>query len=188
MHAFLTTDLPNLPNHPDTLKILPDNSIGIDQVRHIQTFLSQKPLASHHTIVITSAHLLTVPAQNALLKTIEEPPPGTQIYLVTSQPYLLLPTILSRVQIMASSPIPIEPLALLHNLLAQDLGHRLITIDRLELDRSKALALLDHLETDIHTDLTLHKFYRTVTQTRTYLKANVGLKLALDYLAIHLSS
>lgn len=186
MHAFLTTDIPNIPDHPDTLKILPDTSIGIDQIHHLQTFLSRKPLAQHHTVIIVSAHLLTLPAQNALLKTLEDPPGGTQIYLVTTQPNLLLPTIRSRAHQLPSHSSPAKPSPLLTNLRAQDLGHRLLILDKLELDRPKALELIDQLEAAIHTDLSLSSSYRVLSATRAYLKANINLKLALDYMAIHL--
>ena len=105
MHAFLIDSSKlTIDNSFDTLVIKPDISIGIEEVRQIQHFLSRKPTQSdHNTVVIYQAHLLTIPAQNALLKTLEEPPGNSQIYLVTDFPDQLLPTVLSRVQ-LASNP------------------------------------------------------------------------------------
>ncbi|MEK7064310.1 MAG: hypothetical protein AAB973_01750, partial [Patescibacteria group bacterium] len=96
MHAFLIHQPPDFPDSPDTLKILPSPSIGIEEVRQIQKFLSRKPIRDDkNTVIVREAHLLTIPAQNALLKTLEEPPGNSLIYLITSSPYSLLPTVLS---------------------------------------------------------------------------------------------
>jgi DNA polymerase-3 subunit delta' len=50
-------------------------------------------------------------AQNALLKTLEEPPPGRVLILVTAKPFLLLSTVRSRCRRVRFGPIPVEPLA-----------------------------------------------------------------------------
>ncbi len=55
--------------------------------------------------IIDEAELLAVVAQNALLKTLEEPPLGTYIVLVTSRPHRLLPTIHSRCRHVAFAPL-----------------------------------------------------------------------------------
>ncbi len=55
-------------------------------------------LGHHKAFIIDEAELLDVYGQNALLKTLEEPPPGTYIFLVTTQEERLLPTIRSRCQ------------------------------------------------------------------------------------------
>ena len=58
--------------------------------------------------VIEQAELLTAEAQNAMLKTLEEPAERTVIILLTDQPGLLLPTIRSRCQLVRFSPLPQE--------------------------------------------------------------------------------
>ncbi len=73
------------------------SSFTIENVREIQKKIFLRPLKGHKkTIIILHAHLLTIPAQNALLKTLEEPPEDTLIFLVSESPDVLLPTILSR--------------------------------------------------------------------------------------------
>lgn len=57
-------------------------------------------------VVIDDAHLLTPEAQNAFLKTLEEPPAGTLIILVTAEPGTLLPTIRSRTQEVRFGRLP----------------------------------------------------------------------------------
>ncbi|HET9173678.1 MAG TPA: AAA family ATPase [Candidatus Saccharimonadales bacterium] len=80
------------------------NSIGIDEVREIEYALALKVPTTKHiarVIVIENAHLLTVEAQNALLKTLEEPPSDTVIILTASLEHNLLTTIRSRAQTLA---------------------------------------------------------------------------------------
>lgn len=90
--------------HPDLLVIGGDNSIGIDQIRNLKAELALKPYqASVKIAIITEAEKLTLPAQSALLKTLEEPAGNTLIILGCSNPNLLLPTILSRSQLIKLS-------------------------------------------------------------------------------------
>lgn len=82
-------------------------SIGIDKVRQLEHFLSLKvPVQTAHNraIIIVDAHRLTDEAQNALLKTLEEPPGGVFIVLTAHSPQALLPTIRSRVQTVGIRP------------------------------------------------------------------------------------
>ncbi len=79
-------------------------AIGIESVRELEHFLSLKvpsQAAFNRAIIIENSQLLTVEAQNALLKTLEEPPQGVFVILTTSNDQSLLPTIRSRVQSIA---------------------------------------------------------------------------------------
>lgn len=82
--------------------VSPDGkAIGIESVRELEKFLTLKvpsDKAFNRAVLIENGHLLTVEAQNALLKTLEEPPVGTIIILTVSHAQSLLPTIRSRVQ------------------------------------------------------------------------------------------
>ena len=74
-------------------------SIGIGAVREIKHFLWQRPNVSpRRTLVIDEAELLTVEAQNALLKITEEPPESSLLIIVSPHTDSFLPTILSRVE------------------------------------------------------------------------------------------
>jgi len=78
-----------------------EGSIGVSEVRAFQQRLQLSPLQGSYTAgIIPNAHLATTEAQNALLKTLEEPPPHAQIILETPSAQTLLPTILSRCQLM----------------------------------------------------------------------------------------
>lgn len=96
------TNIKRLAAHPDFHTIAPledKTSISIDQIHQLAGILAVKPSTLQaRLILITPAHQLTLPAQQALLKTLEEPPAQTQIILATTYPTKLLPTILSRCQ------------------------------------------------------------------------------------------
>lgn len=75
-------------------------SLGIESVRHLMSGLGLRPYAAGATrvVVIDDADRLTVEAQNALLKLLEEPPPATLIILIAEQIQSLLITVRSRCQ------------------------------------------------------------------------------------------
>lgn len=76
-------------------------SIGIQAVRDIAYFLRQKPASGpYRTVIIRDAEWLTDQAQNALLKTLEEPPENNLIIIIITDPSVLLPAVSSRLQKM----------------------------------------------------------------------------------------
>lgn len=82
-------------------------TIGIKEIKDLQITLLQTPVqGSHKAIIITRAETLTTEAQNALLKTLEEPPSHTHIILDVTTKDVLLPTILSRCQIITLNETP----------------------------------------------------------------------------------
>ena len=89
--------------HPDALDLAPQGQyIKIGQVREMQKILSFAPLESKRRVcTITDANRLNADASNALLKTLEEPPEGTYLLLAATSTSRLLPTIVSRCQIIS---------------------------------------------------------------------------------------
>jgi len=80
-----------------------NSSITIDQVRQMQKFLSLKSTGTdgiRRGVIIEHSELLTIEAQNALLKILEEPPLDTLIVMTVESPNSLLATIYSRSQII----------------------------------------------------------------------------------------
>lgn len=98
--------------YADLLLVEPQNKqIKIAQVRDVSNFLSLSAAAGRHKVaIINNAHLMTVSAQQAFLKTLEEPRGNVVILLVTSKPYTLLPTIISRVQQIKFFPVSTQEL------------------------------------------------------------------------------
>jgi DNA polymerase-3 subunit delta' len=87
-------------NFPD-LSIIEskDRNIEIEEIRDLQNRLSLKSYNnSLKFAIIDDAHLLRKDAQNALLKTLEEPKGDTLLIIITSYPQMLLPTIRSRLE------------------------------------------------------------------------------------------
>src|SRR5437660_5303131 len=110
---------------PSRLDVHPDfwcddrpEAISIDEIRFhpergapahdqsLQQFLSLKPfVAPLRVALLANAERMTEAAQNCVLKTLEEPPPNTVLILTTAFPDHLLPTCLSRCQLIALSPV-----------------------------------------------------------------------------------
>jgi DNA polymerase-3 subunit delta' len=94
--------------HPDILLIEPGDTgtIKIDQIRDAIDKSAYRPFEGRRRVVIVDqADALIVEAQNALLKTLEEPPPASMFVLVTSRPDVLLPTVRSRCQRLRFGPL-----------------------------------------------------------------------------------
>jgi DNA polymerase-3 subunit delta' len=94
-------------SHPNFLRISPENqNILIDDIRRLQEELSLKAFSDRpRAVVIAPADRMTIQAANALLKTLEEPPPGTHLLLVAHRISRLPPTIVSRCQKISFSPL-----------------------------------------------------------------------------------
>jgi len=87
--------------HADVLLLEPGDTgaIKIDQVRDAIERSAYRPFEGRRRVVIVNdAEALNAEAQNALLKTLEEPPTASTFVLVTSRPDMLLPTVVSRCQ------------------------------------------------------------------------------------------
>lgn len=102
--ALLQIDGSRLPSHPHYTVVRADGaSISIEAIRNLQKFLQLKTIGTQplrRAVVIEHAQALTVEAQNAFLKLLEEPPADTLMVLTVDSPRSLLPTILSRTQVI----------------------------------------------------------------------------------------
>ena len=86
-------------SYPDVIKLEPteSGSITVDQMRAVLGQVGYKPFEARRRVVfVDDADMMVAAAQNALLKTLEEPNASTQMILVTSRPDLLLDTVRSR--------------------------------------------------------------------------------------------
>lgn len=96
-------------NHPDIIHLMHEkpNSISVDDVRtQIVNDVLIKPYSGKYKIyIVPDAEKITAAAQNALLKTIEEPPAYAVILLLANNASALLPTILSRCVMLSLKPV-----------------------------------------------------------------------------------
>ncbi len=96
--------------HPDVALVEPVNErIKIEAIRELQRALALSPVEGRYRICIISHFDLATPsAANCLLKTLEEPPPKVVLLLTADNPESLLPTIVSRCQVLGLRPLPTE--------------------------------------------------------------------------------
>ncbi|MDP6944601.1 MAG: DNA polymerase III subunit, partial [Myxococcota bacterium] len=95
--------------HPDLLPLVleeGERALKIEKVRQVRRVVPFPPIeAAFRFVLIDPPEALTLPAANALLKTLEEPPSRTRFILVSAQPDAVLPTIRSRCQRVHFGPL-----------------------------------------------------------------------------------
>ncbi len=190
----------------DITTIKSDKAIGIEEVRTMQKGLILKPFKSQiKAVLIQNAESLTMQAQNAMLKTLEEPPNHTLIILSTTSKELLLSTICSRCRIfelekeesMSEEEIS-ENLNILTSLVSAGIGERLkIAQDEGKTQESAILwsekmiiaarkKVIEHLEEDkqvyryLNVLISIQRSYVTLKTT------NANPRLTLETLLLNL--
>ncbi len=99
-------------NSLDVLEIDGASNNGVEQVRELRENARYAPSKSRYKIyIIDEVHMLTAAAFNALLKTLEEPPPHVKFIFATTEPQKVLPTIVSRCQRFDLHRIPAKLIA-----------------------------------------------------------------------------
>lgn len=107
----------------DLIEIDAASNRGIDEIRDIREKVGFRPNEARYKVyVLDEAHMLTEPAFNALLKTLEEPPPHAIFTLVTTDPHKIPATITSRCQRFDFKRISIQAIAERLELIAQREG------------------------------------------------------------------
>ncbi len=174
-------------NNPDIFIIDQNTGWGIDQIRKLKHFLSQKPLLHQNKIiVIYQSEKLLPEAQNALLKNLEEPGVNNYLILLTSNYHTLLPTIISRCRLFQINP---QNLSQKSKIITPDssVPKALQQVDELSLTKDEILPfLLDqlhlyHLKLIQKPDTSTQKILKNIIKSIELIKANVDPKNALDY-------
>lgn len=99
--------------HPDVKIVRPEKkTIGVDRIRDLIDALALRPYeGGRHIAIIEQADRMTPAAQNALLKTLENPTGDVMFFLITDAPGALLPTVVSRCQTVRFSDLSVEDCA-----------------------------------------------------------------------------
>lgn len=93
------------------LLIAPEqNQIKVDESKKVIEFFNLQKVSKSRFVIIDDAEFLNPQSGNSLLKTLEEPPPDSFIFLITSAPWKLLPTIRSRAVRFNFSPLRLDEL------------------------------------------------------------------------------
>ena len=140
-------------NHPDIIYVTHEkpNTISVDDIRtQINADIAIKPYSSEYKIyIVNEAEKMNAQAQNALLKTLEEPPAYGVILLLTSNLEALLPTILSRCVVLNMKPVADEQVKkyLMEQLKVPDYKAEVCTaFARGNIGKAKALAASEDFE------------------------------------------
>lgn len=191
----------SLENNPDFIFLsAKETSIGIDQVREMQNNLVLKPFVEKLKFcLISEAQNLTNEAQNALLKTLEEPPKNCRIVLTAPNESFLLSTIVSRCQIIA---LPQEQTGSLtkdeeNNLLdflnktrTSSPGKRFLLLEKegVAKDKQTAVQWLEKLTAVLRQQLLKLPFeskeyidiLRLINQAKSRLMLNINVRLTME--------
>lgn len=93
----------------DVIEIDGASNNGVEEVRNLRETVKYSPAKCRYKIIyIDEVHMLSSAAFNALLKTLEEPPPHVKFIFATTEAHKILPTIISRCQRFDLRPIPTE--------------------------------------------------------------------------------
>lgn len=194
-----------LASRPDFLCLSGEESIGIEEARKLHQFLIFKPFQENKTaVLIPEAQKLTIEAQNALLKTLEEPPESAQIILTAPDPSWLLPTVVSRCRLV-NLPIALEKLNEKEKkdlndfwdlLFSASIPQRFLLLEEAKIasDRQTAIAWVDKAIMLIREKLLSQKNvqYSTIinllNRTKSLLKANTNVRLTLEVFLLDLTS
>lgn len=177
-------------NHPDFIIIESEDgkNIKIEQIRNMQEQIAEKPIISNRKVyIINNSDLMTTEAQNALLKTLEEPPEYAIIILVLSNESKLLNTIKSRCTKIVFKNLSDEDLIKYAKLNSQNLNPNLIdvcegSIAKL-LSLEKNAELYNNLDKIIY-DLTSKDIVDIWNEAEILYKSKENIYEALDYFNI----
>ncbi len=156
------------------------SSLTIKQIQSLSAPLSITPRLPR-IVWIEEANLLTIPAQNALLKMLEEPPEFTTFYLTCNSALALLPTIRSRCQTIALTdhlPSTIYHLPSLKEVMSLSPGDRLALITKR--DRRESLIWLTQIEQGLRDKL--HD--STLTRAASLMLAKIARLACLAHLQL----
>ncbi len=184
-------------NHPDIIKVMHEKpaTIGVEDIRNgVNNDVVIKPYSSPWKIyIINEAEKMTVQAQNALLKTLEEPPAYAVILLLTSNLDALLPTIQSRCVVLNMKPVPDD---IVKNYLMQEIHIPDYKADvctafaRGNLGKAKALAASEEFDNIKTEAVSLLKYIRDmeITDIMSAIKKindyNIDINDYLDILSV----
>ncbi len=182
------------PKNPDLL-ILEDEKIGIAQIKQIIKHFSTKPFgAVPKSVVVLNANNISIDAQNALLKTLEEPPGDAVILAGVDSETKLLPTVLSRCQVLyqvSSIKYQVEDFDL-SQLLNASMEDRFEIIEKAT-DKEQFLEDLinSYRERIQNPDLSLYPtsevgFLEDLLQAQIWKESNVNIRTILEYLMLKL--
>jgi len=169
-------------NNPD-LHYFTENPFGIDNARRLKSLAESKSFGTKKIFIIYSSEI-TLEAQNALLKVFEEPTPNTHFFIV-NQKNILIPTLLSRIQVLRlTKENSLAPEAT--SFLKSTLPERLVYIKNLNKDENFSLSdFLEDLLQTLNKKTNLTKHLKSVFKFSKYSSdPAANTRLILEHLAL----
>lgn len=178
-------------NHPDILYFDSGQKLGIEQARKIKKFFSLKPYSLKGKIVILEdASKLTDEAQNSLLKTLEELTSDSQFILAADSDAHFFPTVLSRCQIIRSTPDVesyLTPGVETEKLIKMDIAGRFEFIEKSKDKKTILLDLIvffrDKMIKEPENNQ-ISKYVKELAQAEEWAASNVNIRAILEYLML----
>ncbi len=172
--------------HPDLLYFDSDSKLGIEQARQIKEHFSIKPNTLKGKVaVIEEGANLTLDAQNAMLKLMEELPQEGLLIIGASTDARFLPTVLSRCHVirLKGEEANLEKVKEIELLLSATIEERFEYIEKLKEKEEFLFALTSYF----HKKLPKNKeFTKELLKAEEYAKQNVNIRAILEYLMLNL--
>ncbi len=183
-------------SNPDIM-VIEYSSFGVNEARSLRESQMQCSFSGGRRIFVVGAESFTREAQNALLKTFEEPTSGTHFFIIVPHLDIILPTLKSRVVMIESNSPPVkdDTKIFAEKFLDSTLEQRFVMAKKLtevkkgeQVDREKIRRILDHVERILYTRTAGNPdngIFREIFQAKTYLAdRGSSAKMLLDHLAI----
>lgn len=164
-------------------------SLGIDEVRELKYQSVQRPLERKMRNFFVCAQTITIQAQNAFLKLLEDPPETVRFYLVLPSIDFLLDTVLSRVQVVVRDVNHKQTGDLAQEFLSSNYAERIKVVDKKikEKDKKWFTLLLNNLETISIKNKEIKNILSEIFFIRKYQKINgSSQKMLFEHLAVSL--
>lgn len=185
--------------NPDIHIVSSKKRLGIDDVRSLIQELTHKPFQEQSVVaVLEHAHDMTIEAQNAFLKLLEEPPAFATIMITANNKDSFLPTILSRSFMIADTVTAAEAneeqQALIKSFITATVGERFLKIKEITKESSNVRDILDqfilyyraHLLTQQVSKGRIYKVVRLLLRLRELVEKQVSPRFILEVMAIKL--
>lgn len=169
------------------------DSLGIDDTRVLKSFHMDKPIRGQNKAIIISFNNVSVEAQNALLKVLEEPLGKSHFFLIVPDKDMFLPTILSRVEVIKSGDWEITVDGVdARKFLNYSREERLKEVEPIvkNKDKEAAAKLLNNLESVLDEEVELdefsHKMRVVLNARRNLATRSSSIKMILEDLSLRL--
>lgn len=174
--------------NPDLLHVKTAR-FGIDTARSVRQSQQKKAFRGRKFFILSFENI-TVEAQNSLLKSIEEPTAGTHFFLITPTKEQLLPTLLSRVEVIEYRKKEAKNNDQISSFLTSTVSKRLSIVEEIyKKDVSEARSFLDRLEESLYEEGVTHEAtcaFDAIDLAKQYINhRGASSKLLLEHLALN---